>query len=186
MTASAATGNSTAGSAPMASARSGVSGSASTATALAQETDLALSRFASFDQVVDLIRTNRDVKLLVEVESSLRLARYSPGRIEFVPTDNAPRDLATRLAQRLQLWTGVRWGVTLVNDGGSDTIAQRRDAEQRAREAEARKKPLVKAVFDAFPNAKIIAIRTPEDIAAEAAVEALPEVDEEWDPFEED
>ena len=28
--------------------------------------------------------------------------------------------------------------------------------------------------------------RTVEDIAAEAQVEALPEVDEEWDPFDED
>jgi len=29
-------------------------------------------------------------------------------------------------------------------------------------------------------------VRTRADIAAEAAVEALPEVDEEWDPFEDD
>ena len=40
------------------------------------------------------------------------------------------------------------------------------------------------AVMDQFPTAKITAIRTPEDIAASAVEEALPEVEDEWDPFE--
>jgi len=157
-----------------------------TATARLLEPDQALQRFQRFDQVIELIRANRDVKLLVEVETTLRLAKYQPGRIEFQPTDDAPRDLAARLAQRLQTWTGNRWAVTLVNEGGASTIAEDRDAERIALENEAREHPLVQAVFDAFPDAKITEIRTLEDIAAEAQIEALPEVDEEWDPFEDD
>jgi DNA polymerase-3 subunit gamma/tau len=43
----------------------------------------------------------------------------------------------------------------------------------------------VKAVFVAFPDAEITAIRTLEDARAEAAITALPEVEDEWDPFEE-
>jgi DNA polymerase-3 subunit gamma/tau len=38
----------------------------------------------------------------------------------------------------------------------------------------------------AFPGTKISEIRTVEMMAAEAAVQALPEVEDEWDPFEED
>ena len=45
---------------------------------------------------------------------------------------------------------------------------------------------LVKAVLTYFPKAKITYIRTPQEIANEAFCEALPKVDEEWDPFEED
>jgi len=41
-------------------------------------------------------------------------------------------------------------------------------------------------VFEAFPTAKILSIRSEADIAAEAQSEALPEVEDEWDPFEED
>ncbi|MDJ0628021.1 MAG: DNA polymerase III subunit gamma/tau [Rhodobacter sp.] len=156
------------------------------ATARVLAPDRALARYARFDQVVDLIRANRDVKLLVEVETTLRLARYQPGRIEFEPTEAAPRDLAARLAAKLQLWTGVRWAVSVVGEGGGQTIAETRDAERLALEDEAKQHPLVQAVFDAFPGARITEIRTLEEIAAEARAEALPEVDEEWDPFEED
>lgn len=161
-------------------------GGAGAATALALAPDTALMRFARFEDVVELIRHNRDVKLLIEVETTLRLARYAPGRIEFVPTDAAPRDLATRLAGRLQSWTGVRWVVALVNEGGAPTIAEVQDADRAAKETEARAHPLVQAVFAAFPEARISEVRTPQDIADDAAQDALPEVADDWDPFEED
>lgn len=154
------------------------------ATALAQDPENALARFARFDQVVELIRANRDVKLLVEVETTLQLASYAPGRIEFVPTPNAPRDLAAKLGARLQQWTGNRWAVTVVNEGGAPTIAAVRDAEENALKLEAAEHPMFKATLAAFPSAKIVEIRTPEELIQEAAIEALPEVEDEWDPFE--
>jgi DNA polymerase III subunit gamma/tau len=159
-------------------------GPSGSATALAPQVEAALARFPTFDHVIELIRTNRDVKLLVEVETSLRLAAYQPGRIEFVPTETAPRDLAQRLGARLQLWTGNRWAVTVVNEGGAETIAEIRDAKELALKAQATDHPLMQAVLAQFPKAKITAIRTPEDIAAAAVQEALPEVEDEWDPFE--
>ncbi len=160
-----------------------VQGSGAT-TALAINPEDALARYARFDQIVELIRTNRDVKLLVEVETTLQLASYAPGRIEFVPTDNAPRDLAAKLGARLQQWTGNRWAVTVVNEGGAPTIADVRDAAENALKAEAAEHPMFKAALQAFPDAKIVEIRTAADLIQEAAVEALPEVEDEWDPFE--
>lgn len=143
-----------------------------------------LDRYARFEDVVELIRAHRDVKLLVEVETGLRLVSYTPGRISFEPTEQAPRDLAARLGSRLQAWTGNRWAISVESEGGQPTIAEIRDAEQLALEQSAKAHPMVQAVFDAFPNAKIIDIRTPEAIAAEAESDALPEVEDEWDPFD--
>ena len=193
---SAPSGGSSGGAAPQAGGsmgqQSGVSssggtsgGGSATARAVALAPEMSLARFARFEDVIELIRANRDVKLLVEVESGVRLAAYAPGRIEFTPTDKAPSDLATRLAQRLQGWTGVRWGVTLVNDCAVATIAETRDGEKLALEQKAVEHPLVQAVIATFPTARITEIRTEADLAQEAATEALPEVEDEWDPFEE-
>jgi len=146
----------------------------------------ALARYPSFEHVVELVRANRDVKLLVEIENTLRLAAYQPGRIEFVPTEAAPSDLAARLGSALQRWTGNRWAVTVVNQGGGETIAEIRDASKRALEEEASQHALVQAVMSSFPKARIIDIRTAQDVEQEAETEALPEVEDEWDPFEED
>ena len=153
-------------------------------TAVALQTD-ALHHYARFEDVVELIRTHRDVKLLVEVETGLRLVSYQPGRIEVNPTPDAARDLVGRLGARLQAWTGNRWAIS-VAEGGSPTIAETRDAAENALLQEAQNHPLVKAVIAAFPKAKITEIRTEAEKEQDALQDALPEVDDEWDPFDED
>ncbi len=154
-------------------------------TALATQDVAALAKFPTFEHVIELIRQQRDVKLLVEVEGGVRLANYSPGRIEFEPAPKAPNDLAQRLGSRLQRWTGSRWAVTLVNTGGAPSVAEIRDAAKNQMRAEAEAHPLVMAVMDAFPKAKITDIKSRRDLANAALAEALPEVEDEWDPFEE-
>ena len=149
------------------------------------ETVSALAHYATFDAVVDLVRSQRDVKLLVEVESCIRLVSYQPGRIEFTPTSDAPSDLSQRLGGALQRWTGARWAIILSNTGTESTIAEDRSAAEDAIKAEAKQHPLMQAAMASFPNAKIIDIRTAAEITADAELDALPEVEDEWDPFEE-
>ena len=151
----------------------------------ATKTVSALAHFATFDAVVDLVRSQRDVKLLVEVESCIRLVSYQPGRIEFTPTSDAPSDLSQRLGGALQRWTGARWAIILSNTGTATTIAEDRAASEDAIKAEAQQHPLMQAAIASFPNAKIIDIRTAAEITADAELDALPEVEDEWDPFEE-
>ncbi|KIT17073.1 DNA polymerase III subunits gamma and tau [Jannaschia aquimarina] len=153
------------------------------APAAQEEAGQALARFGTFAQVVDLIRANRDPKLLYDVETGVRLVHYAPGRIEFEPPPGAPADLAARLSGRLQGWTGARWGVSVVGEGGAPSIAEVRDADRLAAEAEALAHPSVQAAMQAFPGAKLVEIRTRADLEAEAAAEALEEVEDEWDPF---
>ena len=151
----------------------------------ATKTVSALAHYATFDAVVDLVRSQRDVKLLVEVESCIRLVSYHPGRIEFTPTSDAPSDLSQRLGGALQRWTGARWAIILSNMGTAATITEDRTAAEDAIKAEAQQHPLMQAAIASFPNAKIINIRTAAEITADAELDALPEVEDEWDPFEE-
>jgi DNA polymerase III subunit gamma/tau len=147
-----------------------------------------LQVYASFESIVELIQSKRDMLLLNEVETGLRLVRYSPGRIEFEPAPGAKPDLAARISQRLQGWTGVRWGVSVVASGGQPTIAEARDSELAQVRAEASDNPLVQAIFTAFPGARIAEVRSPDAMMAQAAEAALPladpETDDDWDPFE--
>ncbi|MEM8730613.1 MAG: DNA polymerase III subunit gamma/tau, partial [Pseudomonadota bacterium] len=154
------------------------------ATAQATSPEIALAHYNSFDRVVDLIRSNRDVKLLVDVETGVRLVSYSPGRIEFSPTSSAPADLSQRLGGKLQSWTGNRWAIILSNEGGAPSIAELRDAQALKLQAEAEETEMIRAVRAHFPKARILDIRSHAQISAEAESEALPEVSEEWDPFD--
>ncbi|TVR49284.1 MAG: DNA polymerase III subunit gamma/tau, partial [Rhodobacteraceae bacterium] len=149
----------------------------------------ALSGYAQFEDVVALIRARRDMALLYEVETCLRLVRYSPGRIEFEPTSDAAPDLAQRLGARLQSWTGARWGVS-VTQGGGATLAERHHADQTEKAEAALDNPVVAAVFQHFPRARIREVRAlrpatpePEPATAQPPVED-DSIEADWDPFE--
>ena len=145
----------------------------------------ALARFPTFTHVFDLIRANREMKLCIEVEEDLRLVSYRPGRIEFEPGPQAAGDLAQRLGQCLQSWTGVRWTVSVTASGGQPTISETRNAATDQLKAAARKHETVAAILSAFPNAGIGDLQTAEALSASAAESSLDEIEGEWDPFEE-
>jgi DNA polymerase-3 subunit gamma/tau len=135
--------------------------------------------------VIALVRARRDISLLLEIEAGLRLVKYTPGRIEFEPSAAAAPDLAPRLAQRLQAWTGARWGVTVVGAGGGATIAEARAAEQDALRLRAEAHPLLRAAMAAFPGATIRDIRlvAPAEPGLPPA-EVEPAYDDAWDPLD--
>ncbi|WP_017997791.1 DNA polymerase III subunit gamma/tau [Paracoccus sp. N5] len=167
------------------------------AAAIAVSPD-ALAGFPDFASVIELIRRMRDMKLLLDVEDHLRLVRYAPGRIEFNPTEDAPRDFAQRLAERLRGWTGgQRWAVVVVSEPGAPTLREQALAREAQTRARAMENPAVQAIFAHFPEAKITRIRpVPQPVAVEkpAGEDTSPheltegpvaEV-EEWDPFEDE
>ena len=150
----------------------------------APQTETALARFARFENVVELIRQRRDIKLLVEVEGWVRLASYKPGVIEFQPADGAPGDLAQRLSRALQNWTGVRWVVSVVTEGGGETIAERNDAKRNDLIGQASTHPLVVAALEAFPGAEIRDIKQPDAVDDFDMAVPLEDEDDDWDPLD--
>ena len=154
-------------------------------TALALDAETLALQYPTFESVLEIIRKFRDMKLLIDVENSIRLSSYMPGRIEFTPTKDAPKDLAQRLGQLLQSWTGFRWAVTVVSHCSAKTIQEHRNAEEAQLELDVKLHPFVKTVFEKFPKASITEIKSQTQIITEAAQTSLPEIEGEWDPFEE-
>ncbi|MEM7524916.1 MAG: DNA polymerase III subunit gamma/tau [Pseudomonadota bacterium] len=154
----------------------------------------ALAEYQSFDQIVGLIRDKRDLKLLTDVETGVRLVRYAPGRIEFEPTRGASRDLAQALSSKLGAWTGARWMVSIVSEPGAPSLAEVRKAEEDAARGEAEAHPLVAAALAAFPGARISELRalTPPEAEAPPPPEDDDEIEDDYgddwspvDPFAE-
>jgi len=145
-----------------------------------------LQQFKTFEDVVSLIRFNRDMKLLVETENYLRLVKYKPGRIEFQLTQEASIDIPSRLAKKLKSWTGENWGITIVNEGGGPTIGEKRDASKQNLHLKVMKHPMVKSVLENFPGSNIHEVHVQNlPLGNSDNDKILISQEEEWDPFEE-
>ena len=114
------------------------------------------------EDIVALSKEKGARLLATQLETNLHLVSLERGRIQFRPNAQAPATLAGDVAQRLRDWTGERWIVTLVSEGGAPTIAEQRIAAERAKKDAVSQEPFVRAVLDAFPGAEIVAVRDRE------------------------
>jgi DNA polymerase III subunit gamma/tau len=110
--------------------------------------------------VVALAEAKREAMLYAALRSHVHLVSFERGRIGFRPDANAPRDLANQLTRFLNEATARRWVVAISSDEGQATLRQQLDAHADAARARAKDHPLIKAVLEQFPGAKIGAVRT--------------------------
>jgi DNA polymerase-3 subunit gamma/tau len=110
---------------------------------------------SSFREVAALVAERREPSLHGHLVHSVHLVRFAPPVIELRPQPEAPRDLASRLAALLLEATGTRWTIALSAAAGEPTLAEQGGAADQARRAAAAAHPLVKAILDSFPGARI-------------------------------
>ena len=119
-------------------------------------------RLATFREVLALAAAEREVVLHGHLLHSVHLVRWAPPVIELRPHADAPRDLAPKLGALLQRVTGTRWTIALSTQPGEPTLAEQGSAADQVRRASAADHPLVRAILDAFPGARIEAVRDPD------------------------
>jgi DNA polymerase-3 subunit gamma/tau len=118
-------------------------------------------RLASFRDVVALVAGEREPMLHGHLLHSVHLVKFAPPVIELRPENDAPRDLAAKLAALLLRVTGTRWTIVVSRADGEATLASQGNVAEAARRQTAADHPLVRAIMDAFPGARIEAVREP-------------------------
>ncbi|MGE3623544.1 MAG: DNA polymerase III subunit gamma/tau [Bdellovibrionales bacterium] len=130
----------------------------------------------NFRDVVALFAENREGQLHGQLYSNIHPLRCEPGLLEIRVGDHAPPNLASRLAQCLTQWTGQRWMVSVADKGGEPTLAELDKLAAQKRQEKALAHPLMQAVFTAFPEARLTALKQKAVApAAGASEDAVPD-----------
>ncbi|MGD9784279.1 MAG: DNA polymerase III subunit gamma/tau [Hyphomicrobiaceae bacterium] len=128
----------------------------------------------SFDDVVTLAAKHREALLVSHLDERVSLVRFdaAAGAIDLYLMDGAPAGIANELRERLVRWTGRRWMVMLSKSPGDPPRGETRRRKLAEEIASLSAHPAVKAVLDAFPEARI------EDVRPLAADRAADERDD--------
>lgn len=132
----------------------------------------AFSTVSSYKELIALAAAKRDIILRMALEGQMRPVSFDEGRIEVALADGADPTIIATLSARLQAWTGNRWLITVTTKAPEGlTIRQEQAKRVEAAHAAAHEDPLVKAILETFPGAKVVNVTVRED-----AVDATPEV----------
>lgn len=123
---------------------------------------------ATFEALIDLLRSKRDIGLQTDIERFARPVSFKPGTMTYQPVEGAPPDLAQKLARRLQEWTGETWAILADPDAiGGETASETRKRLKAERFEAALKDPAVVEAMRLFPGTELVKINE----AAEPAVD---------------
>lgn len=136
----------------------------------------------SYTDLVALAGEKRDLIVKHALESDLKPVNFVEGRIEVALSETANPAIIATLSARLKNWTGRSWMVTVSNtEIAEPTLREKREAERQDRFDTALEDPLVQAVMETFPGAKVVnvTVKTDDEMSG---IEQMPEPSE----YEED
>ena len=130
------------------------------------EPELAKPQITNLADTAKLFEDNGEMIIAAHMRNYVRLISLTPGHMEIAIEENAPDDLAARMAKHLSQYLAQPFLVTVGDDhSGKTLLEQEQDAEQ-AKFAEMAQDPVVKAVLDSFEGARVtnvIALITEDD-----------------------
>jgi DNA polymerase-3 subunit gamma/tau len=139
---------------------------------------------ATYAALIELAREKRDLIVKHALEADMRPVSFSAGRIEVALREGVDPGIISTLSARLQSWTGQRW---LVNVSASApaglTISEERRAREQSARAGAGEDPLVQAILDTFPGARLVNVTLRDDAPAGFDGGTDPHPDPEEDEF---
>jgi len=128
----------------------------------------------NYRALVGVFATRREMTLRNHLYSNVRLVSYEPGRLEFMPTENAPSDLPGQVLKQLREWLGSHWQVSVSREQGGPTLAEQDAAAETEAYEQAAQNPVVRAALEAFPGAKIERVMSREALTDEPSADELP------------
>jgi len=132
----------------------------------------ALATITSYKDLIAIAAAKRDMLIKLALESQMLPVSFEQGRIEVSLLPGTNPNVVNNLSARLQTWTGQRWLVIVSTKPVEGmTIRQEKEQRQEAATAAAHDDPLVKAIMETFPGAKLVNVSVREDAAV---MEELP------------
>ncbi|WP_166040738.1 DNA polymerase III subunit gamma/tau [Sphingosinicella sp. YJ22] len=110
---------------------------------------------ASFPALITLLEQKGHAHLAQQLHDYVGLVRYAPPELVVRPARPMP-DLAREAVTALNAATGMRWQVELAEDGEAQpSLLEQEETNAERERQEVLDSPMVKAAFEAFPDAEL-------------------------------
>ncbi len=137
-----------------AAAPAGANGQAAAAPAV--PAPAAASPLLSWAALVDQVDASGQLRVAQIMRDRVRVIEIGPERIVYEQADTFPDDPAPDIREALFKVTGKRWMIERGTGASQPSLREAAEAEAAAEDARIRADPLVKAAFEAFPDAELM------------------------------
>ena len=113
----------------------------------------------SFQDLIDRANKEKEIELKFDLERNVKLVSFNRGKIDISFNEKLNQSFIKNLAEKLLLWTGERWIISLSKNNDAKSIYEQNIEKKSSKLEEFRKSELAEQIEEAFPDAELINIQ---------------------------
>ena len=117
----------------------------------------------SFNDLVDICNSKKEVELKYELETNVNLINFKNGYIEISFNENLKKDFVKILSSKLYEWTNTRWIISLSQNKGQETIKKTSEGEKKNNLKDFEQTDIFNNIKKSFPDAELIDVKDNKD-----------------------
>jgi DNA polymerase-3 subunit gamma/tau len=111
---------------------------------------------ADYSAMIEHLAQNGRAHMAQQLHDYAGLVSFAPGALAIRPVKPLPSDFARDLAAALKALSGIIWEVSISDGEAAPSLLQQEHAREAATKERILATPLVRAAFEAFPEAELI------------------------------
>jgi len=116
----------------------------------------------SLKDLIDLANKEKEIELKYDLERNVKLVSFNRGKIDISFNEKLNKNFIKNLTEKLLLWTGSRWIISLSKNTNAKSIYEKNQEEKSNKLEEFKKSKAAKNIQDFFPDAKLIDLKEEE------------------------
>jgi len=109
----------------------------------------------SFEALVEFANNKREIELKFDLERNVRVVKFEPGKIDISFNEKLSKNFVRSLTEKLKLWTGERWIISLSKEIGKSTIFENKENYKKKLLQDAIESEVYKKIKENFPDAEL-------------------------------
>ena len=110
---------------------------------------------SNFQDLINLSNNEKEVELKFDLERNVKLVSFNKGKIDISFNENLNKNFIKNLTEKLLLWTGERWIISLSKNTKAKSIYEQNIEQKSSKLVEFKNSELAKQIEEAFPDAKL-------------------------------
>lgn len=109
----------------------------------------------SFDALVECANNKKEIELKFDLERNVRVVKFETGKIDISFNEKLSKNFVRSLTEKLKLWTGERWIISLSKEIGKSTIFENKENYKKKLLQDGLESEVYKKIKENFPDAEL-------------------------------
>ncbi len=113
----------------------------------------------TFQDLINISSRKKEINLKYDLEKNVNLIKFSQGKIDISFNENLDKNFVRNLSEKLHIWTGNRWVITLSKEKGQKSVSELSDIKKKELVEKEKQSDVYKKFKDIFSDGELLEVK---------------------------